>query len=84
MNLPYIDVKATGLNIIRLCEERNISVRYLQEVFGFGGHNAIYKWRNGQSLPTVDNLVVLAAVLDVRMEDILIVKNREERNAASA
>ena len=33
---------------------------------------AIYKWQNGAALPTVDNLIVLAALLHVRIDDILI------------
>ena len=81
MSIPYIDVKATGLNIYRLCEERNLTARYLQGVFEFGSVQAIYKWWNGRCLPTIDNLVVLAAVLDVKMEDILVVRNREIEKA---
>ena len=81
MNIPYIDMKATGLNIIRLCDERNITVRDLRDIFGFNSVQAIYKWRHGTALPTIDNLVVLASILEVRMEDILIVRNREERKA---
>ena len=34
--------------------------------------NAIYKWQNGTALPTVDNLIALAALLHVRIDDILI------------
>lgn len=30
------------------------------------------KWQNGTALPSVDNLVCLAALLRVRMDDILI------------
>ena len=33
---------------------------------------AIYKWQRGTALPTVDNLVVLAAVFGVKIDDILI------------
>ena len=34
---------------------------------------AIYKWQNGAALPTVDNLIVLAALLHVHIDDILVV-----------
>ena len=44
----------------------------LQAVFGFNSPQAIYKWQNGAALPTVDNLIVLAALLHVRIDDILI------------
>lgn len=33
---------------------------------------AIYKWQNGTALPTVDNFIALAALLHVRIDDILI------------
>jgi transcriptional regulator with XRE-family HTH domain len=41
--------------------------------FGFATPQAIYKWQQGAALPTLDNLVVLAAVLQVRMDDILVI-----------
>ena len=49
-----------------------MTVRDLQEVFGFATPQAVYKWQRGTALPTVDNLVVLAAVFGVRIDDILI------------
>ncbi len=50
-----------------------MSVRDLQDVFGFATPQAIYKWQRGVALPTIDNLVVLAAVLQVRLDDILVI-----------
>ena len=50
-----------------------ISVFYLQDAFGFGTPQAIYKWQQGLALPTIDNLVVLAALLSVRIDDILVI-----------
>jgi hypothetical protein len=49
-----------------------LSVHDLQVVFGFNSPQAIYKWQNGTALPTVDNLIVLAALLHVRIDDILV------------
>ena len=34
---------------------------------------AIYKWIHGTSMPTIDNLVILAAIFDVTMDDIVVV-----------
>ena len=42
------------------------------DVFGFNTPQAIYKWQRGDALPTVDNLVALAAVFEVQIDDILI------------
>ena len=72
-NLPVIDMVRTGQNIGRLRKQAGLSVRDLQEIFGFATPQAIYKWQQGAALPTLDNLVVLAAVLQVRMDDILVI-----------
>ena len=65
---PVIDPVATGANIVRLREDRGLTVRDLQTYFGFEEPRAIYKWQTGQSLPTVDNLYALGALLDVTMD----------------
>lgn len=69
---PVIDPVATGQNILRLRQERGFTVRDLQTYFGFEEPQAIYKWQRGKSLPTVDNLYALSALLDVPMEEILV------------
>ena len=70
--IPVIDLTATGSNITRLRIHAGLTVKDLQDIFGFSTPQAIYKWQRGTALPTVDNLVVLAAVFGVRIEDILI------------
>ena len=72
VNLPVIDMIGTGQNIARLRKQAGLSVRDLQDVFGFATPQAIYKWQQGVALPTIDNLVVLAAVLQVRLDDIVV------------
>ncbi len=72
MAIPTIDMLRTGQNINRLRKKAGISVKDLQDVFGFGTPQAIYKWQHGTALPTIDNLVVLAAVLGVKIDDILV------------
>ena len=71
-SIPVINMNATGQNIARLRKAAGITVRELQEVFGFSTPQAIYKWQNGSALPTVDNLLVLSAVLQVSIDEILI------------
>ena len=72
MVIPTIDMVRTGQNINRLRKLAGVSVKDLQDVFGFATPQAIYKWQHGTALPTIDNLVVLASVLGVRIDDILI------------
>ena len=72
--LPVIDLVKTGNNIKRLLMLNNISVTKLQDILGFTSPQAIYKWFWGQSLPSVDNLVILASILHVSIEDILVIE----------
>ena len=69
--MPIIDMVATGKNIERLRKNAGISVKDLQNVFGFGTPQAIYKWQHGTAMPTIDNLVVLAAVFEVPVDEII-------------
>ncbi|NLG05255.1 MAG: helix-turn-helix transcriptional regulator [Clostridia bacterium] len=77
MAIPTIDMIGTGQNINRLRQAAGISVRDLQDVFGFATPQAIYKWQHGTALPTIDNLVVLAAVLGVKVDDILVMNDAQ-------
>ena len=75
--LPVIDMTATGINIMRLRDTAGLTVRDLQDIFGFNTPQAIYKWQRGTALPTVDNLAVLAALFGVKIDDILVFQNSE-------
>ena len=70
--LPVIDMTATGINISRLRKNAGLSVRDLQVIFGFSTPQAIYKWQRGSAMPTLDNIVVLAAVFGVAIDDIIV------------
>lgn len=74
MTLPYIDAIETGININDLRMSAGLSVKDIQSVFGFSTPQAVYKWIRGDSIPSVDNLVVLAKVLGVTINDIIICK----------
>ena len=69
---PVIDLPATGENITRLRLARGLTVRDLQQFFGFDAPQAIYKWQRGQTLPSVDNLFALAALFRVSIDEILV------------
>ena len=71
--MPTIDMVATGKNIMRLREAAGLTVKDIQEIFGFASPQAIYKWQHGSAMPTVDNLVILAMILGVTIDEILVV-----------
>ena len=72
MNIPVVNMKQTGQNIIVLRKQCGISVKQLQALMGFSPPQAIYKWQHGESLPTVDNLVALSAIFNVPIDAILV------------
>ena len=73
--MPTIDMVATGKNIERLRKVAGLSVRDLQDVFGFATPQAIYKWQHGTAMPTIDNLVVLAKIFQTTIDNIIVIKN---------
>lgn len=77
MAIPTIDMAETGQNINRLRQNAGISVRDLQNIFGFATPQAIYKWQHGTAMPTIDNLIVLAKVLGVKVDDILVINDTQ-------
>ena len=71
--MPIIDMRKTGENIVQLRKARGLTVKDIQMAFGFETPQAIYKWQHGTALPSVDNLVILAALLEVSVDEILVV-----------
>ena len=74
IDIPFVDTVATGQNIDRLRNASGLSVKDMQMIFGFATPQAIYKWIHGTSMPTIDNLVILAAVLGVTLDEIVVVE----------
>lgn len=81
--VPTINMEATGRNIRRLREKAGLTVKDIQDIFGFATPQAIYKWQRGTTMPTLDNLVVLSVVLEVTIDEILVV-NKEKKVQISA
>lgn len=73
VSIPVVNMPRTGENIRRLRKQSGMSVKNLQEVFGFATPQAIYKWQQGSSLPSIDNLLVLSNLFGVPMEEIIAV-----------
>ena len=67
-----INMIATGNNITRLRKEKGISVKQIQEVMGFNTPQAIFKWQRGETMPTLDNLIVLSELFNSTIEEIVV------------
>ena len=71
-NIPVIDMNATGQRLTQLRRQAGLTVKDVQQIFGFSTPQAIYKWQRGAALPTVDNLVVLAAIFGVTLDELIV------------
>lgn len=74
---PSIDLIATGNNIKKIRIACGLSVKDLQNFFGFEQPQAIYKWQWGECLPSVDNLYALSKLFNVPIDKILVGKNED-------
>lgn len=71
--MPTVDMIATGRNIKDIMKGKGMTAKDIQAVFGFNTPQAIFKWFRGDTIPTVDNLVILANIFEMKMDDIVVV-----------
>jgi len=67
-----INMEATCKRLDDLRLERNLSIKDIQNHFGFCTPQCVYKWMTGKSLPTIDNLVILADLYQCKVDDMLV------------
>ena len=75
IEIPVIDMVATGRNILTMRKKAGLTVKDLQNIFGFATPQAIYKWQHGTAMPTIDNLVALAMIFNVSVDDIIVARS---------
>lgn len=66
-----IDLEKTGHKIMELLQKSNISVKTLANTLGVS-NQSVYKWINGKSLPTLENMYQISKILNVPIDEILI------------
>ena len=69
---PVLDLAATGSKIKSVMKDKGITARELQIIMDFPYVQTIYNWFAGKNMPTIDNLVVLAKILAVPMDDLVV------------
>ena len=74
---PVLDLEATGSKIKTIMKQRGVSPRQLQLIMDFPYVQTIYNWFAGKNMPTLDNLVVLAQILDVTMDNLIVTRSVE-------
>ena len=71
---PVLDLAATGTKIKTVMKDKGITARELQIIMDFPYVQTIYNWFAGKNMPTIDNLVVLAKILAVPMDDLVVTR----------
>ena len=71
---PVLDLEATGTKIKTIMKQKGVTPRQLQLIMDFPYVQTVYNWFAGKNMPTLDNLVVLAQILDVTMDEIIVTK----------
>lgn len=70
--MVIVDTTATGTNIKAMVKEQKIKIADIQKAMGFGTPQAIYKWFRGDTVPTIDNMVILADMLNTTIDKIIV------------
>lgn len=74
---PVINKRETGINLRKIMDQRDITVKDVQQYLGLGSVQSVYHWLNGLSMPTIDNLYALSELFNVPLDD-LVCGNRAE------
>ena len=69
-----INMTQTGKNISRLRKENGITVKQTQDVRGFNTPQAVYKWQRGETMPSLDNILVLSKLFNKSVEEIVAIE----------
>ena len=72
MTMPVVNMTATGSNMKALIKAHGLKITEIQNVCGFNTPQSIFKWMRGEALPSLDNLVILAHILNVTIDEIII------------
>ncbi len=66
-----VDKKETGLRLYRLLENSRFTREEIAEFLELRSPRVIYDWTSGTKLPSMENMLNLARLFNVQMEDIL-------------
>lgn len=71
MKYPVINMTETGRRIKGLRLTHGMSVKQLSTIMGLESTQSVYAWEQGRSIPTLDHLLIMSALLDITVEDIV-------------
>lgn len=68
---PLINKRETGINLRRIMDKRGFSAKDVQEYLGLGCVQSVYRWFDGISMPTIDNLYALSELFQLPIDSIV-------------
>lgn len=68
---PLIDKRETGINLRRIMDDHSVSARDVQEYLGLGCVQSVYRWLDGISMPTVDNLYAMSQLFQISIDEMV-------------
>lgn len=76
MSVKVIDTEATCQKIKERIDASGLSKKEVQKALNLDSVQAVYKWinPNSKNIPSIDNLIQLAYLLDCQVEDLVVVK----------
>ena len=69
-----IDIEKTGKHLKELCRQNGFTITDIQNVLYLKCPQSIYRWFNGETLPTVDHFIVLAYMMNLPVEELIVLK----------
>ena len=66
-----IDMKGTGNKIRDMRKKSGMTIKQIQDACGISAA-AVCNWQNGQALPSIDNLLILSVLWNVKMDDLVV------------
>lgn len=66
-----IDMDKTGKKIKEIRKKSGMTIKQVQDACGISAA-AVCKWQNGQAMPTLDNLIILSDLWNVKMDDLIV------------
>ena len=77
MPIRVIDCQATCANLKRFIEEKGLTPKDIRDILNLDSVQSVYKWYatakgKGSSVPSVDNVIILAYILGVSLDEIYV------------
>lgn len=69
--MAQIDMIATGQRIRDMRMKAGMTIKDIQNACGVAA-TSVCNWQNGKAMPSVDNLVILAHIWNVKIDDIIV------------